>query len=671
MKRIFIFTTILLLQTIAICQDSWQKSIDNYAPFGYNFIEKADSNGWYLISGSKSYSNAQSKGEIIISRYDKCGNVRWSYRYANDTVSMKISDVLKDNAGNIVITGYYYFSPDYTQGHIFVMKANAQGVILWYKHYDIDGIGYPYSIGQMKDGSYFVYYMYDKVPAITPFNCILKINQSGGIIWNKGYYLNPIWGSAIATSDGGILVQSGHLFYKLNSTGNILWSNIYLGIYYCSKPIEVNGNYIFAQYPTSSSTDSLCYLFSLTSNGTLGFTSQAFKGSSVKDIIRLSNGNALVYGTVFVNPGHLNQVCLTEINSTGIIQNQKIIQSTNLAQPWFSGSVCELNNHTLIMTSAIQNATPHPYQNSLTISKSRNLTDFGCTVPFSGILTQTPVNTVMAPGSLANGFTPTDINIPYTRTAIQTSHTISCFVADTNKINLGNDTTLCNGKSMILNANLGNAYSYLWSTGATTPSITVNQPGTYWVKAFICDTIYDTIQIHYSAPLTLNFQVSPLLTKTLIPVSFNNYTSPISFVQWNTGDGNIFNINNFQHAYAEGGIYNVILTVKDTNNCSYSASLNVVVDEYTFYIPNSFTPNGDGVNDEFKPLGTGIEEWKLIIYNRWGEEIFEGKDIGWDGLLRGNTPAPEGVYSYLIELKNAIGSRSIRKGNLTLIRSNR
>jgi len=88
------------------------------------------------------------------------------------------------------------------------------------------------------------------------------------------------------------------------------------------------------------------------------------------------------------------------------------------------------------------------------------------------------------------------------------------------------------------------------------------------------------------------------------------------------------------------------------------------------FLPNAFTPNRDGKNDEFKPIMNFIpEEYLLIIYNRYGIMIFKSTDpgIGWDGTVNGNQPAAEGVYTYHIEYTSHNGQKKVLKpGTVTL-----
>ncbi len=91
--------------------------------------------------------------------------------------------------------------------------------------------------------------------------------------------------------------------------------------------------------------------------------------------------------------------------------------------------------------------------------------------------------------------------------------------------------------------------------------------------------------------------------------------------------------------------------------------------EYSLFIPNVFTPNGDGLNDAFFPITIGMENIAIRIYDRWGNLIWEGKDNQqWDGSYNGN-PVPEGVYVYVVTGQIKATSRNIsRTGSLTVIR---
>ena len=100
------------------------------------------------------------------------------------------------------------------------------------------------------------------------------------------------------------------------------------------------------------------------------------------------------------------------------------------------------------------------------------------------------------------------------------------------------------------------------------------------------------------------------------------------------------------------------LTANDSSRCSDTTSLSICLTvDYTFYIPNAFTIDGDHLNTEFKPKGTGLmkEGYEMKIYDRWGMELFRTKNIeeGWKGSIKESEEiAPQGVYTYRIQTKD-------------------
>jgi gliding motility-associated-like protein len=101
-----------------------------------------------------------------------------------------------------------------------------------------------------------------------------------------------------------------------------------------------------------------------------------------------------------------------------------------------------------------------------------------------------------------------------------------------------------------------------------------------------------------------------------------------------------------------------------------TAEFTVKVDpEFEFYIPSAFTPDADGVNEEFSGLGIGIKNYSMYIYDRWGELIFESNeyDYRWDGTYKGSQ-VQEGVYVYFFDLMDVKGEPHKYRGHVTLFR---
>jgi gliding motility-associated-like protein len=99
----------------------------------------------------------------------------------------------------------------------------------------------------------------------------------------------------------------------------------------------------------------------------------------------------------------------------------------------------------------------------------------------------------------------------------------------------------------------------------------------------------------------------------------------------------------------------------------------LVITPITIFIPNAFTPNGDGLNDEFSAFGQNICDFEMIIYDRWGEEVFHSHDLNekWNGTYNGKK-AEDGVYSWLLWYKEDYRlyqmDRKTMKGSVNLIR---
>ncbi|MEM6524961.1 MAG: PKD-like domain-containing protein [Bacteroidota bacterium] len=175
----------------------------------------------------------------------------------------------------------------------------------------------------------------------------------------------------------------------------------------------------------------------------------------------------------------------------------------------------------------------------------------------------------------------------------------------------------------------------------------------------------------------------------------NNSSTFVTDWFWDWGDGNFTSGQEEaatpEHIYEQEGQYLVQLTASvDYGNgivCSDSDTLTVNVEEGGFTrTPNAFTPSLDGprggaydplnpgtagdINDVFLPITEGVEEFQMVIFDRWGNLIFESNDknFGWDGYDSKGNLLPAGVYVYRLDLLLSDGNRTTRVGDVTLIR---
>lgn len=135
---------------------------------------------------------------------------------------------------------------------------------------------------------------------------------------------------------------------------------------------------------------------------------------------------------------------------------------------------------------------------------------------------------------------------------------------------------------------------------------------------------------------------------------------------WDFGNGSSSTQQNPVHGYSYTDDYNVMLVVSN-GSCSDTAYATVLVG-HGIEIPNVFTPNGDGINDDVVITGFTITEFRMSIFNRWGQLMFETDDINnrWDGTTVGGNPCPDGTYFYVVNAKTKRGDLN-RNGTITLI----
>ncbi|MGZ3900498.1 MAG: choice-of-anchor L domain-containing protein [Bacteroidia bacterium] len=245
---------------------------------------------------------------------------------------------------------------------------------------------------------------------------------------------------------------------------------------------------------------------------------------------------------------------------------------------------------------------------------------------------------------------------------------------------------VCLGKSLQLQAN--GSLSYTWSPATGLSNINSPNPiATPTITTTYSVAGSSSIGCVTSAAVTLSvssFGSVPDFSASVYQASIDDppvqfTASPTSQVHWHWdfGDGGSDSLKEPQHAYNNPGSYIVGLTVSDTNNCSETVYKEIIINDiikdlYTFYIPNSFTPNGDNMNELFMPKGVGWDplNYRFDIYNKWGKIIFTTGDShkGWNGLMDSDTELEADVYTWKINMKDIYHKEHSFIGHVTLVR---
>jgi gliding motility-associated-like protein len=239
------------------------------------------------------------------------------------------------------------------------------------------------------------------------------------------------------------------------------------------------------------------------------------------------------------------------------------------------------------------------------------------------------------------------------------------------------DTVICGNKSVTLSASGALSYlwnrkvllsttgedNFLWSKGITDDTIAVSSPGTYIVtgsNARGCEKSATFKVAGYSLP-AVGFSLSPdALDRKHTTLTVTIPGEPGASYGWKMGDGSFETGSTINHNYTISDTtlyYLVRLNAISSHGCIDSSSKYIDVIPF---IPNVFSPNGDGINDIFK------EGFKVEIVDRNGMQIYKGNN-GWDGRQNGRIADPD-TYFYLVYYKDSGEKLHTRKGYVTLIR---
>ena len=229
--------------------------------------------------------------------------------------------------------------------------------------------------------------------------------------------------------------------------------------------------------------------------------------------------------------------------------------------------------------------------------------------------------------------------------------------------------------------------AYLWDFGdgetstLQSPYHVYQNPGEYDVVLQI-STDSGCVGSAVSNPATITVNPSPVAGFFADPLEVSIFTPEINITDnaWGdtafvfyTGDGFTTTESSFSHSYMDTGHYAISQWVINEYGCTDSAVTIIWIQpEFLFFAPNAFTPDGDGLNEVFKPHVGGVDVYELLIFDRWGNVIFETTDPtqGWDGIPAGGSRlAPVGVYVYQATLRDMVTKMiSVKRGHVSIIR---
>jgi gliding motility-associated-like protein len=223
-----------------------------------------------------------------------------------------------------------------------------------------------------------------------------------------------------------------------------------------------------------------------------------------------------------------------------------------------------------------------------------------------------------------------------------------------------NDASMCQGDTLALYP--GKFYFYQWNTGSHLPQIIIKDTGTYWV--LIKDSLGCKATDSFNL-ISLYKKPHDFLQKTISKCIGELFTIDKKYItyKWNTGETT--------PTISLAGLNSYWLTVSDSNGCKATNTMKVVyINAQNIELVNAFSPNGDGINDIFKPFEVVCAtQFSLTIFNRYGQQVWQTLQANthWNGTYNGN-PLPVGVYYYIVNYTNLLGIKNTKSGFITLLK---
>ncbi|HRO76316.1 MAG TPA: PKD domain-containing protein, partial [Crocinitomicaceae bacterium] len=450
------------------------------------------------------------------------------------------------------------------------------------------------------------------------------------------------------------------------------------------------------------------YTYSWTGGGTAQTNANLGAGNYTVTVTDANNCTATAQGTIVNNAGFTvqsqvtNPTCLNPTGSATVTTNggtapftyswsngDNTANATNLAVGTHIVTVTDATNCSVNDTVTITQNTQQPTitisgGNTVCTGVSTTLTASGATSyswstgATTSAITESPAvtTTYTVTGTDANGCSGT------------ASITVSVLTGASLAIDV--DTTAgCAPLTVFFTSSIPNADTYSWSFGDGQTSSLAAPSHTYYGDSCFAVSLDVSFAngCSYTANLdslicitpgpTADFTTSTTtITNVYSDVTFTNQSQNATSYTWNFGDGKTSNLANPKHTYDPTLIANyvAILVAENQFGCTDTARVVIkMLEDIIFYVPNTFTPDGDEFNNVFKPViadGFDAFDFEMLIFNRWGEVIFETRNpkVGWDGTFLGKI-SQDGTYTWQITFKKAtVDDKIIKRGHVTLLR---
>lgn len=597
----------------------------------------------------------------MVSRFTEDGQLLWGRQVtfgSGNFVRPRKPPIVLNEAGEMLLA---YVVVENDGRSTIVMKISPDGDLIWSRRISSDGELGLKSIAPTANGKFVLAGYYRPDPANSA-GALLQMDEDGNIEWGNIYgadrqvTLENI--ISRPTGDGILAVGQGEVCGRSD-----------LDVYLLS--VDENGGGLSTECGgTSLSYEVEDYPVSLFPGGQA--RSYSFPTSGAPDFLPVSAGITTDFSCFSLDLDADNSSGFTGPDfqrNLSCIDEGIPIGDVDLA---FTGSGAGLDSIVVVLAGAAgpdSLATqPNPAYEVTGIGSDR--------LVFTGLIDLSNAELL----SLLNDIRYFRNNAPGAERTLQvevfggcdiSQRAITRFTASTEAeldVDLGGDISICIGAAVRLDATTSEGLLYNWSTGADTSVVFIDTPGDFavTVTSFCGAVASDTITI-----VPVSTELTFLDTTTMYNLCFGDSTALNAFALgadsylWSDG------LTESTRTVSQAGP----LAVQVANGCdtvllSYQISF---TDCCELYVPNAFSPNGDGVNDRFRAFPSlvgcnGVSSATLRVYDRWGGEVFEGEALqeGWDGYVAGE-PANNGVYAYILSYLNG-QEEVLVTGDLSLLR---
>ena len=570
-------------------------------------------------------NNNANCSSVFLVKYDPSGNVIWA-RSPGGPGCLLTTKLITDATGNVYLSGYFWNAsitfgattlPNSGTYDLFLVKYNPAGIVVWATGATCAGIDQGEGIAIDPSGNIYLSGSFSDTITFGTTTLIsrgltdaflTKYTSQGNVIWARsagGTFIDR--GNQITTDASGSVYYTGSFNSDTMYAGafNLLNSGLSSDMFICKYSSA--GNVLWAQHGIGTAQDE-------------GY-----------DVAADLSGNIYVAGEFYSPSFSLDNVMITA--PSGVFSPLFLAQLDVdgdvkcMSQLMSGGNRCRLDTDPLgnLLVCSAYYINPYPV---FAVGAD--------TFPDTGI-----ERAIVAKRSSVIG--------------VITSTATSC------SINNGTaNATIVNGS--------GFPYTYSWSPAGGNDSIATGlAAGTYTLTVTDPDGCISTqtAQITYQATpaisVSANASVHPGDSTQLFASGGASYSwSPPTGLSCTTCPDPF--ASPFQTT-------DYCVTVTDTNNCSATACLRVEVSDCPVYIPNAFSPNGDGQNDFECVRSRCLKTLHFFIYDRWGNKVFESYDPAscWDGTFRGKA-LETAVFTYTMDGVLSSGSEVRQSGNITLVR---